>query len=169
MTAQSPKAPSPFMLECETAITDLVLAVDARATILRSNPHKRDEAESNVAGCRRSVDRAIALVVAEARDAVHARLQDLVDTNFGVRPTKSTEQLLDILEKELPAMAAQIREDTLMDAIAQCESEKRACEKLVERFPKNAVHATGVLIADVCRRRILSLVGDDADSDGAES
>lgn len=54
--------------------------------------------------------------------------------------------------------------DGVCDAVKQCESERRACERLVERFPKNQVHATGVLIADVCARRVATpLPGEGTD------
>lgn len=92
---------------------------------------------------------------------VHSRLTYLVDAVFGTRETMPTEALLDILEKELPALVTQTREDALLEAVEQCESERRACETLTKRFPKNSVHATGVLIADVCARRVRSLLGED--------
>jgi len=92
---------------------------------------------------------------------VHSRLTYLVDECFGTRPTMPVEALLDVLERELPALLEKTREDALRDAVEQCESERRACERLVERFPKNAVHATGVLIADVCARRVRHLLGED--------
>ena len=100
---------------------------------------------------------------------IHSRLTDLVDAYFGTRSTMQVESLLDVLEKELPALVTQTREDALIEAAEQCESKRRACEKLVERFPKNAVHATGVLIADVCARRVRSLLGEveDETSPGA--
>lgn len=166
---QNSKAPSPIRIGCETAIANLMLAVDARATAIRSDPHKREEAEHHVGECRRLLDRAIDLVAAEARDAVHHRLTELVDRHFGTRPTKPVEELLDVLEDELAGLAPQAREDALLEAVEQCESEKRACAKLAERFPKNAVHATGVLIADVCARRVRTLLGeDDANSEETE-
>lgn len=80
---------------------------------------------------------------------VHTRLTYLVDLHFGTRSTMHIEDLVSVLEKELPALATQAREDALVQAMEECESERRACEKLCERFPKNAVHATGVL-----RRRV---------------
>lgn len=92
---------------------------------------------------------------------VHSRLTYLIDNHFGTRETMPLEALVDVLEKELPALVTQIREDSLLEAVEQCESERRACERLLERFPKNAVHATGVLIANVCARRVRSLLGDE--------
>lgn len=98
---------------------------------------------------------------------VHSRLTDIVDRHFGTRSTMPIEALLDVLEKELGPRLAQTREDALLEAVEQCESEQRACERLAARFPKNPVHATGVLIANVCARRVRALLGEDADTDGS--
>lgn len=95
---------------------------------------------------------------------IHDRLTSLVDNHFGTYPTMPVEALLDILEKELPARIAQTREDALLEAVQECEREQRACELLAKRFPKNQVHATGVLIANVCRRRVRALLGEDDES-----
>lgn len=100
---------------------------------------------------------------------VHSRLTEIVDRHLGTRPTTTIEKLLEALEKELPALVTQTREDALLEAVEQCESERRACESLTKRFPKNSVHATGVLIADVCARRVRSLLGEaptEGDGDG---
>lgn len=92
---------------------------------------------------------------------LHYRLANIVDYVLGPRPTMPLEELVVTLEKELPALITQIREDALTEAVEQCESERRACEVLCARFPKNPVHATGVLIANVCARRVRSLLGED--------
>ena len=99
---------------------------------------------------------------------VHSRLTYLVDAYFGTRETMPTEALLDILEKELPSRLVQSREDALIEAAEQCESEQRACEKLAKRFPKNPVHATGVLIANVCARRVRTLLGEDTEPESED-
>ena len=93
--------------------------------------------------------------------SVYARLTEVVDHHFGPRSTMPLEALVDVLEKELGPLVTQIREDALIEAVEQCESERRACEVLCRRFPKNNVHATGVLIANVCARRVRSLLGED--------
>lgn len=94
---------------------------------------------------------------------LHDRLTSIVDRHFGTRSTMPIDALVDVIERELPALVAQTREDALIEAAEQCESERRACERLTKRFPKNAVHATGLLIADVCARRVRALLGEDAD------
>ena len=99
---------------------------------------------------------------------VHARLTDLVDRHFGARPTMPIDALVDVLERELPVLITQTREYALREAVEECESERRACERLIARLPKNAVHATGVLIADVCARRVRALLGEDEENGGAD-
>ena len=94
---------------------------------------------------------------------VHSRLTDIVDIHLGPRPTMPVEKLLDVLEKELGPRLSQARVDALIEAVEQCESERRACEKLARAFPKSPIHATGVQIADVCARRVRGLLGEEAE------
>lgn len=131
----------------------------------RDEPHAwKDCAErlrgENVALINAHVDLARAR---EVEGELHTRLTEIVDRNLGTRSTMPIERLVDVLEKELPPLLVQIREDALVEAAEQCESERRACEKLTARFPKNSVHATGVLIADVCARRVRTLLGEDGE------
>lgn len=94
---------------------------------------------------------------------IHSRLTEIVDRHLGTRSTMPIEALLDVLEKELGPRLVQEREDALLEAVEQCESERRACEKLAHAFPKSPIHATGVQIADVCTRRVRGLLGEETE------